>query len=486
MTHAHNTTHPIFADWTTFSTADKSASYIFQSDARGVLIAHVLCMLAAALLLLPLVLFPPASKRLPSRWPARFLRPALHISLCLSLIIGVAFASIHRQATEDLYQHALHRTFGFALVLYVLITSSLSLVPQVKALLDKQAPVDADFVPLSQFDDTQAGDVSPTGSFASGQSQETLPCFESDGPQGDCHAAATYTTLRQRAAKLVGILHKVFLVATFYAQILLGLATLGGLFRGHEIYNGLAHWIKASVFFIFGLWVFLRYLGITASSGMAWNAPHNGTRLLTAEQIECGLIFTYGVLNLFLERLGHMKEPISHTDIQHMSIALLYACAGGVGLLLESQLLRRLTLSPHSSRDTRRPVLNIMPLLVTFFTGLLMSQHHQDTELASTVHAIWGYFFCIASVFRLLTYLSIFARPDIMQDTTPSRPPTEALVAFSLVAGALVFMASSRDVVQSIEYYDVHTFFVVSLAAAASLCVIVWTCFLAVIMHLST
>jgi hypothetical protein len=477
----HNKTLPDFVQWVQFSTPEQPTSYIFQIEAQGLLIAHVLIMLAVALVLVPLWIFPISASRLSS--PAkRVLQPAITVVSCASLLFGIAMATLHRKRTPDLYENALHRKAGFALALYLLVVAGFSLLPHIKALAQSNAA--NHFSPLPQDEDREErGQPSPVGSFRSAQSQETLHALEQDELHERCQAHLATASLRERLIRIGIISNKLFLAASFYAQILLGIATLGGLFRGHEVFNGLAHWIKASVFFIFGIWVFLRYLGITASIGHAWNAPLSGRQPVSAEQIECGLIFTYGILNLFLERLGHASAPISHTDIQHMSIAWLFACAGGIGLLLESRLLR--SVAGDSRNEARRPVLNIMPSLITFFTGLLMSQHHQDTAFASTAHAIWGYFFCIAAVFRLLTYISIFVRPEIVQCHTPSRPPTEALVAFCLIAGALIFMASSRDVVQALEFYEVHTFFLVTLGAAGSLCVLVWTCYLAVLMHLS-
>lgn len=282
---------------------------------------------------------------------------------------------------------------------------------------------------------------------------------------------------RTKTAKVGQVLSSVWPVLVLflaYVQILLGIATYCGLFTNHEIFNGLAHWIKASIFLLFGIWVFIRYLGGLASIGHAWNDVTG--KHVSPETIECSLIFIYGSSNLFLERLGHSDEPISHTDIQHMSIAAMFACAGLIGLLIESRAIQDLLmlegkLVSSGTGHSRRTTYNVMPALVVFFTGVLMSQHSQDTQFASDVHAGWGYYFCTASAFRLITYILIFSSS---WSRRPRRPPTEALVAFCLIAGALVFMMSARDPVQSLEYYGIDFMFTISLSVAGALAILVW------------
>ena len=82
------------------------------------------------------------------------------------------------------------------------------------------------------------------------------------------------STLSDRTLRMLGISENV-LVRTImplgYATFLAGIATYGGLFRGHEIFSGLAHWIKGSVFFWYGLLTLGRWAGCFADRGWAWN-----------------------------------------------------------------------------------------------------------------------------------------------------------------------------------------------------------------------
>lgn len=90
--------------------------------------------------------------------------------------------------------------------------------------------------------------------------------------------------------------------------------------------------------------------------------------------------------------------------------------------------------------EGRRISLNVVPALVILVLGFLMSSHHQSTSTSTMLHRQWGYLLMGASFARGLTYLLIYLRPPL--SVLPSRPPTELLVSFGLIAGGLVFMAS--------------------------------------------
>lgn len=188
-----------------------------------------------------------------------------------------------------------------------------------------------------------------------------------------------------------------FVIGYFY--LLTGCATLFRLGLANHIYNILAHLIKGSVFFLYGILTLGRYLGAFANRGMAWNiAPgsshdpvivqnqakrlqalkkkqskakfnktyaSNSNRAspasplksfgsliksgfssmfkdVTMEFCECFLIFIYGASNVFLEHLGNQDGKWSHKDLQHVSIAFMYLGGGICGLIMESKTMRRL------------------------------------------------------------------------------------------------------------------------------------------------
>lgn len=84
--------------------------------------------------------------------------------------------------------------------------------------------------------------------------------------------------------------------------------------------------------------------------------------------------------------------------------------------------------------------LNPLPALVILLLGIMMSSHQQSTMTSNMVHKQWGNLLSGASLARGLTYVIMFLRPP--ESTLPSRPPTELLAAFGLIAGGIIFMAS--------------------------------------------
>lgn len=84
--------------------------------------------------------------------------------------------------------------------------------------------------------------------------------------------------------------------------------------------------------------------------------------------------------------------------------------------------------------------LNPIPALVIMLLGIMMSSHHQESMTSTMVHAQWGNLLLGASFARGLTYVIMYIRPP--KSVYPSRPPTELLAAFGLIAGGIIFMAS--------------------------------------------
>jgi hypothetical protein len=115
----------------------------------------------------------------------------------------------------------------------------------------------------------------------------------------------------------------------------------------------LAHYIKGSIFFGYGVLTFARYLGAYADMGWAWNrapAPFSdastrpldgyaddgtgtgtrhtctkvGRRGPSAEMVESAVIFTYGITNTWMERFSAQAgDPYTVKQVQHISIAIM-------------------------------------------------------------------------------------------------------------------------------------------------------------------
>jgi hypothetical protein len=89
--------------------------------------------------------------------------------------------------------------------------------------------------------------------------------------------------------------------------------------------------------------------------------------------------------------------------------------------------------------------INPIPALIILLLGIMMSSHQQTTMIASMVHKQWGNLLTAASLARALTYVVLYLKPP--KSIFPSRPPTELLASFGLIAGGIIFMASVRPIV---------------------------------------
>lgn len=86
--------------------------------------------------------------------------------------------------------------------------------------------------------------------------------------------------------------------------------------------------------------------------------------------------------------------------------------------------------------------INPIPALVIMLTGIMMSSHTQQSMLSSMVHKQWGNLLTAAAFARGFTYVLLYLKPPT--SIMPSRPPTELLTSFGLIAGGVIFCASVR------------------------------------------
>lgn len=147
------------------------------------------------------------------------------------------------------------------------------------------------------------------------------------------------------------------------------------------------------------------------------------------------------------------------------------------GMLIESTRIRDLlnstvTEAAHAypehayhdeERDALRPPrqyefsINPIPALVILLLGIMMSSHTQPTMISSMIHKQWGNLLAGASFARGFTYIIMYLKPP--KSILPSRPPTELLTAFGLIAGGIIFMASSGDTVNGMIHYKLDEMF---------------------------
>ena len=117
--------------------------------------------------------------------------------------------------------------------------------------------------------------------------------------------------------------------------------------------------------------------------------------------------------------------------------------------------------------------MNPIPGLIILLLGLMMSSHHQHSEVSTMVHKQWGTLFVGAALARGVTYLLTYLSPPT--SLLPSRPPTEFITSFCLISGGLLFMASNKDTVAAMEAYDLNAMFVFTIVMGWTAFMMAWT-----------
>ena len=238
-------------------------------------------------------------------------------------------------------------------------------------------------------------------------------------------------------------------------------------------------------------------MGCFAELGWAWNIkPPVGVvsarkaRIPSAEFVESFVIFLYGSTNVFLEHLSAWGSAWSAQDLEHVSISIMFLGGGLCGMLVESRRIRDLLntsiLFPSSSSSsvklhdepwtppkTYSFSMNPFPALIILLLGLMMSSHHQASMVSTMVHKQWGTLFVGFALARAVTYILTYLSPPTSY--LPSRPPSEIITSFCLISGGLIFMASNKDTVAAMEYYDLNAMFVFTVTMGFTAFLMAWT-----------
>jgi hypothetical protein len=117
--------------------------------------------------------------------------------------------------------------------------------------------------------------------------------------------------------------------------------------------------------------------------------------------------------------------------------------------------------------------INPIPALVILLLGIMMSSHHQHSAMSSMVHGQWGMLLTGASFARGLTYVIMYLKPP--KSVLPSRPPTELLAAFGLMAGGIIFMASAADIINAMEHFNLEAGFMFTVTMGFVGLLMAWT-----------
>lgn len=293
----------------------------------------------------------------------------------------------------------------------------------------------------------------------------------------------------------------------FYLMIysVTGIAVGNMLGQGNKVFNLLAHFIKGGVFFILGLISLARYNGCWSTHGYSWNAvyftkedknksgywfikfaPMKG--LITMEFIESFLIFFYGSTNIFLEHLANPGGEWAAKDLQHASIAFMYIGGGLCGLLTEFGLsdwrfkkaTQSLSVQIRNSIEYAHPGYspNPFPAFTIFWTGILMSQHAQASPVSTTIHTQWGYMFSYGAIVRLFSYVMCLLSKSVSVSNTINilavKPFTELLTTSALIAGGLIFMESTDQIVNALEYRGLTPMFTLNVSVGLAALIMSW------------
>ncbi|ODQ82361.1 hypothetical protein BABINDRAFT_158974 [Babjeviella inositovora NRRL Y-12698] len=285
-----------------------------------------------------------------------------------------------------------------------------------------------------------------------------------------------------------------------FVYIPTGLATVGCLGMGNKIFNILAHFIKGGVFFALGVLSLARYSGAFTNKGWAWNQRTITSRstaweriqpkgLITMEMIESSLILFYGATNVFMEHLASPGGAWSPKDLQHVSIAFLYIGGGLCGVITEVKLSQwryeTFMKNNHFLNNDENGASHItggcvgyspnpFPSFTIFWTGILMSKHAQASQLATEIHVQWGTLLSYGSFFRLFTILIMYLKPTESRNFKPSRPMTELITSFTLLAGGVIFMESTDPVVLAMEYKGLTAMFTLNVSIGCVALLMAW------------
>lgn len=298
--------------------------------------------------------------------------------------LGVALAISYNKLTPNLYPNNAHHKIGWIITLVSTVEISISFLSLVVPIFTGRTKVRQDepghplmSVTLQNLGPVESSLDRSSSSHSSGYGSET----EAGSLQGDGDDKSdksyidmddevegtllpllhSYPRLSSQVTRLVPFTfwkYHIAVLRIFNYMILpfgsvaiaTGIVTYGRLFvrlsmyftlhkdslthsqEGHNMFGGLAHWIKGGVFVWLGLFTLGRWCGSFAKLGWAWNirpSPEEAWRP-SAEFIESALICFYGCTNIFLEHISAWGGRWTGRDLEHVAITVLFIGGGAV------------------------------------------------------------------------------------------------------------------------------------------------------------
>ncbi|CAG8972886.1 hypothetical protein HYALB_00001306 [Hymenoscyphus albidus] len=498
-------------------------TYFQYGEHSGLMAAHIALMTIAWLFILPIgVLLSIARSRYRLPTQSAFL---------VANGVAVFLATIYNASTPDLYPNNAHHKLGWIITWVVIVQVLVGVVTLYAGrkevarseerghFIPISAEVMAEHHRLHNEDDCRFSGDSGQGTERNTESLRSHSIASTSPPQLSSPAQENEEEYFVENPKLVlgGKLHgflssripgllssKALRIFQFlydavdrlilligWAIFLTGWVTYGGFFTGRTVFSGLAHFIKGSVFFWFGIVSLGRWAGCFAEIGWAWNTatPKKGSKF-SAEFVESFMIFLYGATNIFLEHLAAWGKAWTAQDLEHLSITVMFIGGGLCGMVIESKLIRSLLNATKRAPQTLQSRLgneleqeqappesyrfsmNPLPALVTFLVGIMMSSHHQESMISTMIHKQWGTLLVGAAFSRVATYLIFYVKPPT--STLPGRPPTELITSFCLLAGGAIFMVSARDTVNAMESNGLDAMFIFTVAMGLITFLMAW------------
>ncbi|KAN0101915.1 integral membrane protein [Hyaloscypha variabilis] len=492
-------------------------TYFHHTEHSGLLAAHIFLLTVAWVFILPIGVMLSISR-------SRYSLLVQFVFLAVNGA-GVLLSTIYNATTPDLYPNNAHHKVGWILTW---ITGAQVVLGVISAYTRRKDDRGA-LIPVSTANIEQHQRIHDLGQaqmyrFSNDSGQGTEPNTESlrsqsisstnsddladvrleheeepDEKHGLMHGSKVDKFLSKKIPGLLSsrvlkvfqffynFVDRVILILGFVA-LTTGIVTYGGFFMGAAVFSGLAHFIKGGVFFWYGILTIGRWAGCFADIGWAWNIkPTKGGRRITAEFVESFLIFLYGSTNVFLEHLAAWGKAWSAQDLEHISITAMFFGGGLCGMLIESTRIRSLLnatkqgpaqLSYHSDEpQLEEPKsyafpMNPIPGLIILLLGLMMSSHHQESMVATMIHAQWGTLLVGAAFARGATYIIFYLSPPT--SILPGRPPTELITAFCLMAGGMVFMASARDLTEAMDANGLDAMFIFTVSMGVITFLMAW------------